>query len=309
MGATPMTMNRRELLKTVGVGALAVPFGAPLYAQAKPNGGPARLIPGCCAYSYNQVLKSGAMTLNDLILQAVAMRLLAVDITTYYLESTEPEYLRGLRHFAFKHAVVISGVSCRASTVQADAAKRADVVPEIKQWVDVADQLGASHLRIFAGVLPAGVRKQDAIDWTVEAMKAACEYSGRKGIMLGLEDHQGVTQTADVCVEIMQRVQSPYAGINVDITNFIATPAQDAYAQIAACMPYASGNIHIRDHFPDHSPVDMERVWQIFIHAGYQGYVSAEYEPSFSGGEPSATGVPKLVRRVQELCRKYPENV
>src|ERR1700744_2768678 len=116
MGATPMTMNRRELLRTAGLGALAIPFGATMYAQAKPDVGPARLIPGCCAYSYNQALKSGAMTLNDLILQAVAMRLLAVDITTYYLKSTEAEYLRGLRHFAFKHAVVVSGVSCRAST-------------------------------------------------------------------------------------------------------------------------------------------------------------------------------------------------
>jgi hypothetical protein len=30
---------------------------------------------------------------------------------------------------------------------------------------------------------------QQAIDWSVETMKAACDYSAEKGMMLGLEDH------------------------------------------------------------------------------------------------------------------------
>ena len=189
--------------------------------------------------------------------------------------------------------------------VQADAAKRAEAVSQIKKWVDVTDQLGTSHLRIFAGKLPQGAKMQDAIDWVVESMKAACDYSASKGITLGVEDHEGVTQTADVCLEIMQRVSSPYAGINLDITNFIATPTQDAYAQIAACIPYATGNIHIRDQFYDHTPVDMDRVWQIFARAGYQGYVSAEYEKNFPDSLPAATGVPKLIAEIQALCKKY----
>ena len=188
--------------------------------------------------------------------------------------------------------------------VQADASKRAESLKEIKKWVDVTDQLGTSHLRIFAGELPSGASLQQGIGWVVETMKAACDYSGQKGITLGLEDHAGVTQSADVCLEIMQRVNSPYAGINLDITNFIPTPTQDAYAQIAACIPYAT-NIHIRDHFYDRTPVDLDRVWQIFARAGHQGYVSAEYERSFPDSEPAASGVPKLVDEIRTLCRKY----
>jgi sugar phosphate isomerase/epimerase len=136
-------------------------------------------------------------------------------------------------------------------------------------------------------------------------MKAACDYSGKKGITLGLEDHQGVTQSADVCLEVMQKVNSPYAGINLDITNFVATPTQDAYAQIAACLPYAT-NTHIRNHFVDQTPVDMDRVWRLFAQAGYKGYMSAEYEPATrQGGEPGTTGVPKLVAEIKTLCKKY----
>jgi sugar phosphate isomerase/epimerase len=225
-------------------------------------------------------------------------------MTAYYFKSIDPEYLHSLRRLAYQHAMAFSGVACGVSMVQADASQRAESLEQIKKWVDVTEQLGASHLRIFAGVLPTGASLRGAVDWVVESMKAACDYSGKKGITLGVEDHEGVTQNADICIEIMRRVNSPYAGINLDITNFVSTPTQDAYAQIAACIPYAT-NIHIRDHFYDHSDVDMDRVWQIFARAGHQGYVSAEYEANYPGSQPPATGVPKLVDEIRGLCRKY----
>src|SRR5580692_8167231 len=306
-------VNRRQFVKTVGIGALAGAGMGTVAAQAVTAAQSdakfdkvklARLLPGCCAYSYDNELRHGPMTLEDFILKAAELRLTGVDMTAYYFKSTELEYLLGLRHLAYQHAVAFSGVACGVSMVQADTAKRAESLAQIKKWVDVTDLLGASHLRIFAGVLPKGANLKDAVDWVVESMKAACDYSGKKGITLGVEDHEGVTQGADLCVEIMQRVNSPYAGINLDITNFIATPAQDAYSQIAACIPYAT-NIHIRDHFYDRTPVDMDRVWQIFAQAGHQGYVSAEYESSSADSLPPDTGVPNLVSEIRTLCKKY----
>lgn len=264
----------------------------------------ARLIPGCCAYSYNEELRHGAMTMEDFILKAVDLKVFAVDMTGYYFKSMEPRYLHGLRKLAYRHGVAFSGVACGVSMVQADPAKRAESLNQLKMWIDATDTLGASHLRIFAGELPKGTSTKDATDWTVDTMKAACDYSGQKGIVLGLEDHEGLTQNADPCIEIMRRVNSPFAGINLDITNFIATPAQDAYAQIAACLPYAT-NTHIRDRFYDATPVDMDRVWQMFARAGYQGYVLAEYEPAPPDRLPAAEGVPKLIHRIRELCKQY----
>jgi sugar phosphate isomerase/epimerase len=99
----------------------------------------------------------------------------------------------------------------------------------------------------------------------------------------------------------MQRINSPYAGINLDITHFVPTPTEDAYAQIEACLPYAT-NTHIRDLFDDGSPIDLDRVWKLFADAGFKGFMSAEYEAK---GEDAAIGVPKLVEKIRALCKKY----
>ncbi len=306
------TIARREFLKTAGAGALAGAgwgTGAPLARAATAEINPAsskkpRLLSSCCAYSYRELFPSGKMTYEDLILKAVELDLDAVDMTVYYFKSTQPAYLDSLRRLAFRNAVAFSGAACNATMVKTDAAARADALVQIKKWVDVADRLGTSHLRIFAGNLPAGVTRQQAIDWSVETMKAGCDYSGEKGITLGIEDHGNITNSANACLEIMQRVNSPYAGINLDITHFTsATSAQDAYAQIAACMPYATVS-HIRDHWDDGKPLDMDRVWRIYAEAGHKGYMAVEYSPGETG-EPAITGAPKLIAKTIALCRKY----
>ena len=317
-------MDRRQFVRTIGLGAMAGAgigaIGPQIAAAAQSEGNAdkskvARLLPGNCAYSYGRDMgyvngkaqQGKTMKLEDVILDAVEQKIAAVDMTTYYLTSTTPEYLQSLRYLAYKHGVAFSGAACRSSLVQATPEMRANVLNEIKQWVDVTAQLGASHLRIFAGKQPDGTSIQEATGWVVEGLKAACDYAGVKGVVLGVEDHSGVTQTADVCIEIMQRVNHPYATINLDITNFINSPTQDAYAQIAACLPYSSGNIHIRDHFygADHALVDMDRVWKLFAQAGYQGYVSAEYESNYPGSLPPSAAVPKLLDTIKTLCQKY----
>jgi sugar phosphate isomerase/epimerase len=293
--------RRKFLLSSVPLGA-----GVSLASAAQsatgagtPTTNMPRLFSGCCAYSYRKYLQHGPMTMEDFIEKAVSLRLDGVDMTGYYFKSTDPAYLASLRRLAYRNGVAFSGAACGVSVVQADAAKRSETLAEIKKWVDIADALGAPHLRIFAGKLPSGVTLQQATDWVVEAMKAGCDYSGRKGIMLGVEDHSGVTQQADVCLEIMHRVNSPYAGINLDITHFVPTATKDAYAQIEACIPYAT-NTHIRESFDDGSPIDLDRVWGLFAHAGFKGFMSAEYE-----GEDAGAGVPKLIEKIRTLCKKY----
>jgi sugar phosphate isomerase/epimerase len=303
----PTRIDRRDFLRTAGPLILA----GPEFAHAArtwtpiPNKEPGtvaapRFLTGCCAYSYSKLLRAGKMAMEDVIRKAVELGIDGVDMTAYWFKSTDAAYLASLRHLAFKNGVCFSGAATGASTVQTDPDKRAQVLQEIKKWVDVTESLGAPHLRVFAGKLPAGATIQQGIEWTVDTLKVACEYAGKKGITLGMEDHEGITQNSDPCLEIVHRVDSPFFGINLDITNFNSTAQADAYAQIEATVPYATHS-HIRDRFEDGEPVDLDRVWQLFARASYKGFMSAEYE----GEESPSTGVPKLIDKIKTLCRKY----
>jgi sugar phosphate isomerase/epimerase len=238
------------------------------------------------------------MTMEDFFLKAVELGIEGVDVTTYWLKSSDPAYLVSLRHLAFKHALPFSGVAIGTEMCQSDPAKRAAQVAKVKEWTDATDLLGASHLRVFGGPLPPGATDEQGVEWTAETMKSACDYAAQKGITLGIESHGGITSKASNILAILRRVDSPYAGCNLDITHF----HEDLYSQVEALVPYAT-HTHIRDHYDGKplQPLDLDRIWQMFAKGGYQGFMSVEYE----GDEDPMTGVPKLVEKVKMLCKKY----
>lgn len=299
-----MSINRRRFLAwNATAGAAGLP-GRPSAAAERSNGGATplpRLLPGCCAYSYGRYLANGRMTMEDFIRTGVRLGLSGVDMTVYWFKSTEPAYLDSLRHSAYQNAMPFSGAACGANMTLAGKAERAAALEQIKKWVDVTDRLGAPHLRVFAGKAPAGASMAQAIGWTVEVMKPACEYSGRRGIMLGIENHSGVTQRADTLLDIIRQSDSPYAGVNLDISNFATQSDEEQYREIEACIPYTT-HVHVRDHFEsNHHPIDLDRVWRLFARHGHKGFLSAEYEAK----EDPITGTAKLVNEIKTLCRKY----
>jgi sugar phosphate isomerase/epimerase len=297
-----MDMNypRRAFIRTAvaaAVGSLLSTGKAAEETNAKGEARKPRLLPGCCAYSYSTYLAKGLMTMEEFILKAVELGVLGVDITTYWLQSTEPAYLAGLRRFAYRHGMPLSGLAIGTDLCQPEGPKREATIAAVQKWVDATERLGASHLRVFGDKLPAGATTEQGISWVVETMKPSCEYAGRKGIILGLESHSGLTTHAANIVEILRRVDSPFAGCNLDISNFPENP----YEQIGLCLPFAT-HTHIRDFYGEpRQPLDLDRIWQMFARSGYQGYMSAEYE----GKEDAKTGVPKLVEKIKSLCRTY----
>jgi sugar phosphate isomerase/epimerase len=237
------------------------------------------------------------MTMEEFIVKASELGVLGVDITTYWLKSTDPSYLAGLRRFAYRQGMPLSGIAIGADLCQREPGKREETVATVRKWIDVAEHLGASHLRVFGDKLPEGATADQGIQWVSETMKLACEYSADKGIILGLESHSGLSTKASNIVEILRRVDSPYAGCNLDISNFPENP----YQQIEQCLPYAT-HTHIRDFYgKPKQPLDLDRIWQLFANSSYNGYMSAEYE----GEEDAMTGVPKLVATIKALCKKY----
>jgi L-ribulose-5-phosphate 3-epimerase len=284
-------MHRRQCLQTL---AAATAASLPGRAWGEGKG---RFRPAICAYSFRNQLQSGSLTYEGLIHMAAELGADGVDLTTYWLRDTNDQTLFALKRAAYRSGISLYNIGVRARMAQPSAELQAAEVETVRKWLDVAERLGASHMRIFGGAVPKGATEEQAVAWAVETLKRSAAEAAKKGITLGVEDDGGITTNADRTVEIVKKADSPWVGINLDIGNF----PDDAYAQIAMCAPYAT-NVHFKAEVHvqgTRQPADWPRVLKILGAAGYQGYLSLEYEST----DDPITVVPKLIGKMKDTIR------
>ena len=293
-------MNRRRFLTAAGaaVAAAAVREGR---AQQPPPA-KARLRTGLVAYSYRQALQAKTMTYDDLVRIAVETGTDGVDLTVYWLPDTSDDYLLRLRRLAYRNRVEIYSIGTRVRLAQPTAALRDQELAELRKWLDVAQRVGATHVRVFGGAQPPGATLDQAIAFAAETLKRGAEYAGARGLILGVEDDGGITDFAKDTIEIVKRADSPWAGMNLDTGNF--RPPR-VYDQIEMSIPHAVST-HIKtevalDDGSTRGPADLDRVFKMFAAHGYRGYMGLEYEAS---ADP-ATAVPDYLRRLKDLAVRY----
>ncbi|MCI0418582.1 MAG: sugar phosphate isomerase/epimerase [Acidobacteria bacterium] len=290
-------MNRRDLLKSFP--ALAALAGAratfPSDAASK---GKARLRTAICAYSFRDALKKKTMAYDDLVRLAVELDVDGLDLTVYWFPSMTEEFLLPLRRLAYKNAVEIYSISIRSDMCRPTEELRDREVAWLERWVDVAAKLGAGHIRVFGGDVPKQATEDQAVQWVAGILKRAADHSGKKGVILGLENHGGITSKAERVLQIVKQVDSPWVGINLDTGNFHS----DVYPQIEACIPYAV-NVQFKTEIEENGkklPSDWTRIMTMLAKGGYNGYLALEYEAE----EDPATAVPRLTKRLNEVARK-----
>jgi len=253
-----------------------------------------------CAYSFRTPLGSKALTYADLVHMAVEHEIDGLDLTVYWFPGTGDNFLLPLKRLAYRNAVEIYSISIRTNLCRPTPQEQAGELQEIRKWIEVAHKLGAGHIRIFGGDAPPGASLDQAADWAASVLGRAAEESGKRGVILGLENHGGITARAETMIGILEKVDSPWAGINLDTGNFL----QDPYGQIEACAPYAV-NVQVKTQVmaPGGKPVpaDWGRILQTLAAAGYKGYLALEYE----GKEDPVAAVPRYLRELKALAARY----
>ena len=298
-------LSRRSFLATAGVlaGAATLPGGVTAEVPGPaPAGAPARFRTGLVAYSYRQALQAKTLTYADLIRIAVETGTDGLDLTVYWLPTTADDYLLPLRRLAYTNRVEIYSIGTRVTLAQPTAELRVRQLEELRKWLDVAQKLGATHVRVFGGAKPEGATLEQAIGFAVETLKQGAELAGARGLILGVEDDGGITEFARETIAIVKGADSPWAGMNLDIGNF-RPPA--VYDQIEMSIPYAVST-HVKtevanDDGKTRAPFDWDRVFKMFAAHGFRGYMGFEYE----GAGDAANAVPGYLRKLKELAIKY----
>ena len=222
--------NRRTFLKTASLAAAtgtAVAAGlTPLPASAvEPitRNGTAKFKFSLAAYSYRKLLsgEKPEMTMEDFVRECARMQLDGTEPTSYWFpDPPSSEYLLNLKKLAFDLGLTISGTAVRNDFCLPPGKDRDKWIAHVKQWSDYAAVMGAPTIRIFSGHKQKGQTQEEAHKLCVEAIEECCDYSGKKGVYLALENHGGLSIPIESMLRILGDVKSPWFGINLDTGNF-----------------------------------------------------------------------------------------
>jgi sugar phosphate isomerase/epimerase len=237
---------------------------------------------GLAAYSMREFLqaKPGAKARMDLlgfVDWAATVDTDAVELTSYYFpDPVTPEFLRELKRRCHLNGLDISGGAIRNNFTLPPGEELERWFTHLDTWLDHYATLGAPVIRVFAGIPPKGVSEEQGIQNAIANMGRACNMAAKKGVILGLENHDYLTKI-DRMLPIVRAVTSPWFGVNFDSGN---VDAPDPYAELAKIAPYAV-NVQLKVEVGPakaKQPTDVPRVVKLLKESGFRGYIVLEYE-------------------------------
>jgi sugar phosphate isomerase/epimerase len=292
-------MHRRAFLGSLAAASLMRPRAAEAIDPIKRTGPPHMKL-SLAAYSFRSALAGAkkSMTLDDFVDLASTYDLDAVEPTSYYFpDPPTPAYCRSLRRHAFVQGLSISGTAVRNTFTFAPGPQLDKEIDHVKRWVDLAAELHAPTIRIFAGDPQKGTSDADARRWCIDAISRACEHAATRGVFLALENHGGIVSTVDQILSIVREVKSDWFGVNLDTGNFHSA---DPYADLARLAPYAVV-VQIKTEMSSAAgttqPADLARLIKILRDVKYRGFVALEYEAD----DDPRQAVPKQLQQLRRL--------
>ncbi len=279
-----------------GAGVATVGFSSSARAiEPIARNGAAKFKFSLAAYSYRELFKTKKATLSDFIDDCAAFGLEGTELTSYYFpRPTTHDYLRGLKRHAFRLGLDVSGTAVGNDFCHPMGVARQKQIDSVKQWIDFAEILGAPVIRIFSGNRKGDMTEAAARSLAIAGIEECCEYAGQHGVHLALENHGGLTATADGMLQLVRAVNSPWFGVNLDTGNF---HSEDIYGDLAKLAPYAL-NVQVKVAVlgPERKKRDSDfnKLASLLTAAKYRGYIVLEYEEK---GDP----------RVE--CKRYLEQL
>ena len=190
-----------------------------------------------------------------------------------------------------------------------DADERQRQVERQHAAIDLTARLGARHCRTLSGQRYPDLSRRDGIARTVEGIRRSLDVAERRGVVLCMENHYKdgrwkypeFAQPEDIFLEIVDRIDSPYFGVQYDPSNavvggydpirflervadrVVTMHASDRFLAPGATLDDlktadgAAGYAAVLQHGETGKGLnDYDRIFQILAGAGFDGWISVE---------------------------------
>jgi len=231
-------------------------------------------------YSFNDQLQSGVLQLEDVITYCAKQGYSAIDPTAYYFpgypDVPRDEYLYDFKLKVFNAGLEISGTGIRNNFSDPDHKKRQQDIQLIENWAIASEKMGIPVMRIFAGSPINEIdQKKRAFNWMIDDFKRCADIGSDHGVIIALQNHNEFIKNSDEIIEIIEKVNSPWFRIHLDIGSF---RDKNVYQEIEKVIQYAV-NWQIKEQiYIDGIAVtpDYVKILQIVKDHHYVGYLPLE---------------------------------
>ena len=290
---------------------------------------------GLSSYSFRPLMQDGSMRIEDVFAwvrdhggEHVELASLSVapeggDLA--YELGTDAASVARLQATMTETGIPLSGICIGANFIQMSAEERRMQIGRAQRYAETCDMLGARFLRhdVAPWAFRAGTAEFEAeFAGIVDACGEIASHAARYGVTTSVEDHGFFMNSSERIKRLVHAVNLPNFRITLDVGNFLCVD-EDAVTATAACLPQLSF-LHLKDFYVRRSnpgagwietrggqyirgsifgfgDLDTRTILKSAVDAGYNGFVSLEYE----GGEPSLvgceTGLNNIRRMLEEL--------
>ncbi|MCI5649348.1 MAG: sugar phosphate isomerase/epimerase [Fusicatenibacter sp.] len=261
------------------------------------------------SYSFSSLLKTGALTQLGCISKAKEMGFDAIEIESIHPHdgSSKQEYAKKLRDECERVGMPISNYTFGADLLNGSGGNLEAEIERVKSEIDIAKILGADSVRHDATIgYPREIRGYRGFDDVLPRLSEGCrritEYAATKGIRTMVENHGFFCQDSVRVEKLVNQVANDNFGLLCDMGNFLCADENPIEA-VSRVAPYAfyvhakdfhvksgmgqnpgegfwksRGGNYLRGAIIGHGDVPVTQCLSILKNAGYDGYVSIEFE-------------------------------
>ena len=227
---------------------------------------------GISSWSLHRDIGAGRLPILDFPYKAKAMGFEDIEVIVSHINNSA----QVLKDRCEDAGIAWNCVSAENNFALLDEKARKEQVEDVKQAVDMAQQIGAGIVRAFFGHVanepPVGMKYL-----TLECLKEVAQYAKERGIIIAMENHGNYCNTAEEIVEMIETIGSDYLRACPDTGNFHG----EIYEEIDKVAPFAA-HVHAKtfefNEKGDETSLDYRRISRIFKNAGFNGTYSLEFE-------------------------------
>ncbi len=265
-------------------------------------------------YSLHRYNANGKMNIVDFIKYAHNLGIEGVELLDVFWKDIDNEFPEALN--ALKQTgLAVSCYSVGNNFVHPQPERRVSQGEIVKNGVDMAEKLGAKVVRVFSGDMGNyDVTFDEAKGWIIEGLKECAAYAQTKGIILGLENHGLFAGKSSQVKSIISEVGSRNLRATFDTGNFLLVDESPSDA-IDSLLPLIA-HVHFKDFretdiqedmilksindkkfvgtISGQGQVDLGYILKALDGAGYNGWLSVEFEGQEDEKEGSRTSIENL---------------